>query len=466
MSLYHLLPGPAANSRLGFASGLLLVGIACDPDVRISAPGASCAQCSQAEDAAVLTVDASRGPAEAGVGSDASAPAASDAAEPAVSDASGPTGSDAQATQAPLDAAAPDASRPLAPFNFELPVGFPPPPVPEDNPMSDVKVELGRYLFYDKRLSGNDSMSCASCHRQELAFTDGRAVSEGATGQHTPRGSMMLGNVAYASTLTWANPLQLTLERQALVPMFGDVPVELGLTSNSELEEKLGQVELYQELFASAFPGGDSAITVEHVVKALAAFERTLISGGSPFDAYLYGKKADAISDDARRGYELFSSEKLECFHCHVGFNLSDHVNYEGKAFIDRPYHNTGLYNIDGKGAYPEPNTGVHAVTGDPGDMGRFRAPSLRNIAVTAPYMHDGSIATLSEVLDHYAAGGRNIEAGDNAGDGSKSPLKSPLVDGFELSEDERTAVLAFLESLTDQSFLTNPRFADPWPSP
>ncbi len=350
------------------------------------------------------------------------------------------------------------------PYTFELPRGFPPPPVPEDNPMSAAKVELGRHLFYDKRLSENETMSCASCHRQDLAFTDGLAVSAGASGEHTARGSMMLGNVAYASTLTWANPLLLTLERQALVPMFGDAPVELGLTSSEVLQDKLRQVSVYQRLFSEAFPDVSDPFTVERVVQALASFQRTLITGNSPFDAYLYGKDSNAISDAAIRGYELFNSEKLECFHCHVGFNLSDHVTYQGKPFIDRPYHNTGLYNIDGRGAYPEPNTGVMSVTAAPEDMGRFRAPTLRNIAVTAPYMHDGSIETLSEVLDHYASGGRHIESGPHRGDGSSSPLKSSLIGGFSLTEDERASVLAFLESLTDESFLTEPRFADPWP--
>lgn len=364
-----------------------------------------------------------------------------------------------------LDAAGTDASDGAtgAAYAWKLPNGFPEPAVPADNPMSSAKVELGRHLFYDSRLSRDDTMACATCHKQELAFTDGRPTSIGLTEQHTPRNSMMLGNVAYASTFTWANPLLVELERQALVPMFGDNPVELGLRSESELEEKLATVPVYQDLFALAFPAESAPITTRNTVFALASFQRTLLSGNSPFDAFLYGGDEGALSAEARRGYELFNSEKLECFHCHVGFNLSDHVTYRDKPFIDRPFHNTGLYNIDGAGAYPAPNTGVHSVTGDPKDMGRFRAPSLRNIAVTAPYMHDGSIATLDEVLDHYAAGGREITSGPYAGDGSKSPLKSPLIVGFDLTEDERRDVLAFLRSLTDETFLTNPEFADPW---
>jgi cytochrome c peroxidase len=171
------------------------------------------------------------------------------------------------------------------------------------------------------------------------------------------------------------------------------------------------------------------------------------------------------MSDAARRGLALFSGERLECFHCHVGFNLSDHTNHAGKAFFAQPFHNTGLYDLDGEGAYPEPNRGVLEISSQARDMGRFKAPSLRNVAVTAPYMHDGSIATLSEVLDHYAAGGRTIEDGPYAGNGSGNPLKSNLIRGFTLSAEERVDVLAFLESLTDEEFLNDERFANPWPA-
>lgn len=371
-----------------------------------------------------------------------------------ISDAGNGTSNDAAT-------AARDASLPT--FDWHLPPGFPAPPAPADNPMTAEKVELGRHLFYDRRLSRDETMSCASCHRQDLAFTDGATVSKGITGQHTERNSMMLANVAYASSLTWANPLQLTLERQALVPLFGDTPVELGWQSENDIEQKLRQVQLYQDLFKAAFPNEEEPITLRNVVHAIASFERTLISGNSPFDRYLYQGRKTALTPEARKGYALFNSEKLECFHCHVGFNLSDHTTFKNKPFIDRIYHNTGLYNIDGEGAYPAPNTGLHSVTGKASDMGKFKAPSLRNIAVTAPYMHDGSIATLEEVLDHYMNGGRVITSGPHAGDGSKSPLKDPLIRGFELTEDERSAVLAFLNSLTDETFLTEPRFSDPW---
>jgi cytochrome c peroxidase len=331
--------------------------------------------------------------------------------------------------------------------------------------MTVEKVELGRHLFYDPRLSHNETQACASCHLQSAAFSDPSARSRGSTGEQTPRSSMSLANVAYASTLTWANPLLLDLESQALVPMFGDTPVELGLRSETELVERLRDVERYRELFGEAFPEAAEPITLEHTLQALASFERTLISGRSDFDRYLYDGVADAISESAKRGHALFNSEKLECFHCHLGFSLTDHVHWQDKAFFTRPYHNTGLYNLDETGAYPEPNTGTYSVTAEPRDMGRFKAPTLRNIAVTAPYMHDGSIQTLDEVLDHYQAGGRTIESGPYAGDGSQNPNRSTLIRSFELSETERKDVLAFLESLTDHGFLTDKRFSNPWPT-
>jgi cytochrome c peroxidase len=353
---------------------------------------------------------------------------------------------------------------PEPPYRWKLPKGFPAPVVPAENPMSEAKVELGRHLFYDQRLSGNETQSCASCHRQELAFTDGGAVSVGSTGVPHPRNAMMLANVAYAATLAWANPLLFTLESQALVPMFGTEPVELGLNGReSEMLDRLRAVPRYHALFEAAYPSDADPFTLVNVTRALAAFQRTLLSGNSPFDRYTYRGEDGALSDSAKHGRVLFNSEKLECFHCHSGFNLQDSVNFVGKPFLETPFHNTALYDIDGRGAYPAPNTGIFEVTRVPSDMGRFRVPSLRNVAVTGPYMHDGSIATLDAVLDHYAAGGRTIAEGPNAGVGSASPLKSSFLVGFTLTPEERADVLAFLESLTDRDFLTDPRFSDPW---
>lgn len=352
-------------------------------------------------------------------------------------------------------------------YVWSLPKGFPRPVVPADNPMSDEKVALGRHLFYDKRLSQNGTQACASCHQQERAFSDGGAVAIGSTAEVHPRNSMSLTNVAYATTLTWANPLLFTLESQALVPMFGTEPVELGLNGHeTELLARLRAVSRYGELFAAAYPGVADPFSVENVTRAIASFERTLISGNSPYDRYVYGRDEEALSEQARRGRVLFFSEKFECFHCHSGFNLQDSANFDGNHFPEARFHNTALYNIDGLGAYPTPNTGVHEITGLAADMGRFRAPTLRNVAATAPYMHDGSIATLAEVLDHYAAGGRTISDGPYAGNGSASPLKSNFMIGFTMTPEEESALLAFLESLTDTAFLSDERFSDPWPLP
>ncbi len=349
-------------------------------------------------------------------------------------------------------------------WDWGLPLGIPKPKVPADNPMSAAKVELGRRLFYDKRLSGNQTYSCATCHLQEKAFTDGLGHAVGSTGQVHPRGSMSLVNVAYASRLTWANPLIESLEQQARLPMFGESPVELGLAGKEqELFDRLAAEPVYQMLFPEAYPGEKEAISLVTVTGAIAAFERTMMSFRSPYDRYAYGGDASGMSESALRGRDLFFSEKLECFHCHGGFAFSDAIVREGSTFVEVAFHNTGLYNLDGKGAYPAENTGVFEISGLPSDMGRFRAVTLRNIAVTAPYMHDGSVATLEEALDHYAAGGRTIASGPNAGDGSKSPFKSELINGFDFAPGEKEDVVAFLKSLTDEELLKDPRLSDPW---
>lgn len=349
------------------------------------------------------------------------------------------------------------------PYRFDLPRGFPAPKVPRDNPMSEEKVALGRFLFYDTRLSGNETQACASCHRQERAFSDGRVKGVGSTGELHPRNSMSLTNVAYAATLAWANPLLIDLESQALLPMFGERPVELGLAGREEeLLDRLAADARYRRMFHEAFPAAADPFSIVSITRAIASFQRTLISGNSPFDRYQFGDD-DALSASALRGMDMFFSERLECFHCHGGFLFSNSVVHAGTVFVEAPFHNNALYNLDGKGAYPPDNTGIMEITGDPRDMGRFKSPPLRNIELTAPYMHDGSIATLEEAIDHYAAGGRTIADGPNAGVGSASPLKDGFIVGFRLSEQEKADVLAFLRSLTDEEFVTNPRFSDPF---
>ena len=336
----------------------------------------------------------------------------------------------------------------------ELPTGFPTPYVSPDQEMSPEKIKLGRHLFYDQRLSGSGTHSCASCHEQSRAFTDGRARSLGSEGDETPRNSMALVNIAFNSAFTWGNPSLATLEEQILIPLFGEQPIELGVGGREEeILERLTLDDTYNVLFSAAYPGDLRPITIHHIVSSLASFTRSLISGGSAFDRYVYSGEHDALSRSALRGMELFFSERLECHHCHGGFNFSFSSTHERSGTLEIAFHNTGLYNLDGEGAAPVGSQGVFEVSGDPKDMGKFRAPTLRNIEVTSPYMHDGSIESLEEVIRFYEAGGRLISEGQYKGDGRRSPLKSELISGFTLTETERADLVEFLHSLTDEDF-------------
>ncbi len=357
------------------------------------------------------------------------------------------------------------------PWVWDLPETVPPPRVPDDNPMTFEKVELGRFLFYDKKLSGNQTQSCATCHRQELAFTDGLPVAEGSTGQLHPRSSMSLANAGYQASLTWANEVLVRLERQALIPMFGEEPVELGLGNlEDELLRRMREDERYPEMFAAAFPEETDPISVDSITKALAAFQRNLTSFGSRVDRWVDGDRT-ALDESEQRGLALFFGgtnaagvdDAFECFHCHGGFLYSQSSDDAFQVFDQKFFMNNGLYNLDEQGSYPPGNEGIFDMTGDPADKGKFKPPSLRNIAVTAPYMHDGSLETLDDVIDHYARGGTLTETGPNAGDGFDNPNKSSFLNGFEITEQEREDLKAFLNALTDDDFLNNPAFSDPF---
>jgi len=358
------------------------------------------------------------------------------------------------------DAAQPEGSD----YEWALPQGFPLPRVPADNPMTAAKVELGRYLFYDERLSGNGTQSCGSCHLQSLAFADGHQLPTGSTGEMHMRNSPGLANVAYNATLTWANPILDELEKQIVVPMFGELPIELGITGyEAEVFERLTEDARYQELFPAAFPDDDDPFSIGNTVKALASFIRSMISGNSSYDQYVYAGDKSALSESARRGMNLFLSERFECHHCHGGFNFSGSTVHQNSTFVEKVFQNNGLYNIGSTGAYPQVNPGLHEFTRNEDDMGRFRPPSLRNVELTAPYMHDGSIATLEEVIQHYADGGRFIEDGEHAGDGRQSPYKSGFVPGFEITNQEANDLVNFLKSLTDEQFISDSRYSDPF---
>ena len=348
-------------------------------------------------------------------------------------------------------------------YVWHIPPDYPLPPVPAANPMTPAKVELGRYLFYDVRLSGNARQACASCHTRKHAFAEPRERAVGSTGESHRRNSLALVNVAYNATLMWAHPALTDIERQLLVPMFGEDPVELGITGmEREVLSRFREDPRYRELFHAAFPDAPN-LEFAHIVDALACFVRSLVSFESPFDAYAYGGRDDAMSEAAVRGLDHFFDERFECHHCHGGFNFTQSTTHESARVLDDPFHNTGLYNVAGESLYPVEDQGLADLTGDPRDNGRFRAPTLRNIALTAPYMHDGSLPDLGAVLDFYAAGGRNVESGPNAGDGRVNLRKNAFIRGFEMTAEERAELLAFLHALTDRAFLERPSHRDPF---
>ncbi len=356
-------------------------------------------------------------------------------------------------------------------WTWSLPPNFPTPVVPDNNFMSEEKFQLGRHLFYDKKLSGNGTFSCASCHQQNKAFTDGRkdgndnvlTLSTGSTGQTLNRNAPSLINSAYHSTYTWVNPTLLTLEKQMETPLFTTQVIEMGVddTNRAIILQRFKDSPEYVSLFNSAFPSEAEPIHFDNIIKSISTFQRALLTGNSKFE--LYQKNQTTLSASEERGLNLFNGEKAECFHCHGSFNFNDQVNFLGRRPEENLFHNTGLYNIGGDGTFPADNQGLIAFTGKSYDMGRFRAQSLWNVAITGPYMHDGSIATLEEVLDFYASGGRNITSGAYQGDGRLNPFKSEFIGLIELNTQERADIIAFLKTLTDETLLTNERFSDPF---
>lgn len=288
-----------------------------------------------------------------------------------------------------------------------------PPRIPADNPMSDAKVELGRRLFYDADLSIDGTMACATCHEQHRAFADGNITHAGVHGDPGRRNVPGLANVAWMKTLTWADPRIRTLEAQVAVPVMGVHPVEMGMAGGqAEIARRLGRDDCYRTMFSQAFPG-DGAIDFDHVAKALAAFERTLLSFGSPYDAWKRGEAP--LPRDAVRGAALFGRG---CASCHSGSQLSD-----GRFHRLLP-------------ANPA-DPGLGEVTGKVGDIGRFRTPSLRNVALTPPYFHDGSAKTLSDAI-----------------------VRHP--DGANLTEAQLASLEAMLATLTDSRFISDTRYALP----
>jgi cytochrome c peroxidase len=242
--------------------------------------------------------------------------------------------------------------------------------------MSQAKVSLGRRLFFEPALSVTAQYSCATCHQPSRAFTDGRKVAVGATGDPTPTNAMSLTNVAYNVSFGWSAPSIRTLEDQMRQPMLNDHPVEMGLKGReAQVMATLLADPGWRSAFAAAFPEAQGRFNLDHLIKAIAAFERTLISGHSPFDEYVFNGEHDALTSDAKRGMALFYSERLGCGSCHSGFNFSGAWRDEQGATAEPTFANNGI------GTAP------------------MRVPTLRNVALTAPYMHDGRLSTLEAVL-------------------------------------------------------------------
>jgi len=329
-------------------------------------------------------------------------------------------------------------------------LGLPSPlPVPETNPLTLEKIELGRRLFFDRRLSPNDTMSCALCHIPTQGFTVNETrLAVGINGKTTKRNPPTLYNVAYQHLL-FHDGREFTLEDQMISPLTN--PVEMGNPSIGYVINKIRKLPGYEEQFHRVFGEG---VSVETLGKAIASYERTILSGNSPFDRWYFGRDQTAVGEDVKRGFKIFSG-KGQCSTCHT-------VNKESALFTNHSFHNTGVaqlqlipektVDVDLGGGFtvkmprtqvdeiltpPSQDLGRYEITLDPTDLWRYKTPSLRNVALTAPYMHHGALLTLEEVIDYYDRGGTKADGQD--------PRISPL----HLSSQEKHAILAFLHSLT-----------------
>jgi cytochrome c peroxidase len=349
-------------------------------------------------------------------------------------------------------------------YEWALPEGVDPPPVPTDNPQTAEKVELGRHLFYDTNLSLEDNRSCGICHEQAKGFTDGFPRAIGTTGELHVRNSLSLTNVGYFEKLTWSDPSQGVLETQLLLPLLGSDPiVEMGMGGReAELLDRVRAREDYVDMFALAFPEDEHPINLDNLAKSIAAFQRTIISFDSRYDQYLRGD-TEVLNPSELRGMELFFGEG-RCGRCHGGPNLQSPTSEDGDIQERHGYFNVGLYNLDVNGSYPEGNEGLFRSTNEASDMGRHRTPSLRNVEITRPYMHDGSVDTLEHAVEIMTSGGRVLESGPNIGDGSANPHKSELIADLDFTLEQRADLVNFLNALTDHTFLNSAALGSPYP--
>ncbi len=315
------------------------------------------------------------------------------------------------------------------------------------------KIALGRWLFFDNRLSYNQQKSCASCHDPKFCFSDGYRTSAGTDGFNVKHNAPSLINVVFLHNLTWADSSIHELAQQMRNPMFNDDPRELGIKGHENLVLSSIAGDLYyQKAFKEAYPNQTTPIQLENIINAIAAYETTLTSFNSKYDHYLKGDKK-ALNAQELAGLKLYQSERLHCASCHDNPTLSQHQDLE--------YANTGLYNLAGN--YPLEDQGLFDITRNLEDRGKFRIPSLKNVMITAPYTHNGSVETISEMIDIYAAGGRTISDGPFKGNGTKHPNKSNLIKGFQLSSLEKQQLLTFLNALTDTSNLHLEHWKDPF---
>ncbi len=332
-------------------------------------------------------------------------------------------------------------------YNLDIPPGFPMMPIPPDNPLTEEGIELGRHLFYDPILSADSTMSCFSCHNQSDGFSDINALSVGIDGIEGKRHAMALINIGYNIGGMFWDGRSNTIEEQALLPV--EDPVELHDTWEN-VECKLSRHADYPAMFRAAFGITDkSLITRDLVAKALSQFQRALVSSNSRYDDIVY-RNLDFFEDDEQNGHDMFFDlatgflPDAECGHCHNKPMFT--INFQN-------YRNNGLDNPPNINSFPDLGRGE--VTGNQFDNGKFKIPTLRNIALTAPYMHDGRFQTLEEVIDHYNAGGH----------GTYNPgvEPDPLILPLGLTDIQKQEILAFLHTLTDTTFLNNPAFSNPF---
>jgi cytochrome c peroxidase len=334
------------------------------------------------------------------------------------------------------------------PIAYKMPhldsaLGFLSMPIPADNPLTVEGVELGRRLFYDPILSGDSTQACASCHKQNVAFTDGLAVSKGITGQFGRRSAMSLENIGFMNKSLFWDGRTNSLEAQALLPV--EDPIELH-QNWTNLEVKLRQHQDYPTRFRKAFGiQNKSEINKWLAAKAIAQFERTFISGNAKVDKIRRHETGAEFTIDELTGFEMFFNVGLapdaQCGHCHSGSLYTNHL-----------YENNGLDSAANLNDFRD--KGLGGFNGNPNDNGKFRTPSLRNIELTAPYMHDGRFNTLEEVVAHYASGGP-YSATRNA--------FLPQIRDIHLTAKQQRQIIAFMKTLTDTTFTTNPNFNNPF---